>query len=504
MDRINQIEMTLERCRLAQSEWVALSSRDRERILLQIGAQIEDNLQDLIQVIINETGKPRLEIISSEILSVVELIRYYAMNSQRILRSRKLSWNALTPHKISKKFYLPLGVVGIISPWNFPFSIPMGETLTALFAGNGILLKPSEFTPRISLWMDEFFKSSSLPPNLVQVLHGGVELGKALVESSVDKILFTGSVPTGRKIGAKCGELLKACSLELGGKDAMVVCADADLDLAVEGACWGSMMNSGQACASIERILVHESIADVFMNKLKDLVESLRSEESSPAYESTELGRIIASKQVEVYKEQLQEFNGGHGKVLTGGSLSAKEERLQPTIVLCEGGEKVWKEESFGPVVAIKKFISEEEAILMANDSPFGLLASVWSRDEKRAQKIAMRLEAGTILINDCVYTHAIPQIPWFGVKSSGYGSAVHGEEGLLALVQMRQVHYDRFGFPLLRPIWWFPYENWKFELLKALITWRNPSSKAKMRELPNLLKGFWGWLESWWGRRKG
>ena len=142
MDRINQIEMTLERCRLAQSEWVALSSRDRERILLQIGAQIEDNLQDLIQVIINETGKPRLEIISSEILSVVELIRYYARNSQRILRSRKLSWNALTLHKISKKFYLPLGVVGIISPWNFPFSIPMGETLTALFAGNGILLKP--------------------------------------------------------------------------------------------------------------------------------------------------------------------------------------------------------------------------------------------------------------------------------------------------------------------------------------------------------------------------
>ena len=503
MEIANQIAGAVDQCRLAQCRWGMLSHKDRRDVLLDLGAQIENKSKELIEVIMQETGKPRLEIITSEILSVVELIRFYSKNTKRLLRPKTVGFNALIPHKSSKKFYIPLGVVGIISPWNFPFSIPMGETLTALFAGNGVLLKPSEFTPNIAQWMENLFSSSSLPSNLVQILHGGIEMGKGLVHSSVDKILFTGSVPTGRKIGAACGELLKPCSLELGGKDAMVVCADADLDLAAEGACWGSMMNSGQACASVERILVHEQVADIFIQKLKDLVDKLRSQEPSREEESTELGRIIASKQVETYREQLEDLKEDRKKILTGGNLSENGEKLQPTIILCDGTEKIWREESFGPIVGIRKFKTEEEAIAMANDSPFGLLASVWSRDENRAQKLAMGLEAGTILVNDCVYTHAIPQAPWFGVKSSGYGAPVHGEEGLLSLVQMRQIHYNRLGIHLLRPIWWFPYENWKFELLKGIIAWRNPRSRAKIRELPLLLKGCLGWLSNWWSRPK-
>jgi succinate-semialdehyde dehydrogenase/glutarate-semialdehyde dehydrogenase len=403
----------------------------------------------------------------------------------------------MVPHKVSKKVFLPLGVVGIISPWNFPFSIPMGETLTALFAGNSVILKPSECTPKISHWIKEFFAKSPLPENLVQVFEGAVDTGRALVSSSVDKILFTGSVETGRKIGAACAQVLKPCSLELGGKDAMIICADADLDFAVAGACWGSMMNSGQACASVERILVHESISDEFLTRFKQGLQNLRQKNTSLTSEATDLGRIIAERQRLVYEDQLAELQENREKILTGGELSEEGTSLQPTLVLCDGSERVWKEESFGPIVGLRTFQSEDEAVQMANDSAYGLLSSVWSKDESRARDLSLRLEAGTILINDCIYTHAVPETPWFGVKTSGYGAPVHGEEGLLSLVQMRHIHYDLIGFPLLKPIWWFPYTDWKFNLLRGLISWRNPRSSQKVKAIPKLLKGALGWLKS-------
>lgn len=460
---MSQVQTMIERSRVAQKSWEALGFEGRIPYFRQLAINLEKDIERYIEVICRDNGKPRLEALSSDLVPVLHITDYYCKKASKILAPKEIPLG-LFKHKRSILVYRPLGVVGIISPWNFPFSIPMGEVITALIAGNSIILKPSEITPEIGKLIESTF--THFPKDVFQCLHGAVEEGKQLVASSVDKIVFTGSVRTGKVVAQECAKNLKPVSLELGGKDVMIVTDKANIDLAVMGATWGSMTNSGQVCASVERILVHQSVEEEFTNKLVASLKKLRQNPEKPNQLDVDMGRITNRAQKEIYQAQISELDPA--QILTGGDFDETGLCLRPTLVKVKGSEKIWTEETFGPTIAILSYRDDNEAIAWANKSEYGLLASVWSRDQKHAIALAQRIQAGTVLINDCVYTHALAETPWFGVKNSGLGSPVHGEDGLFSMVNMQHLHFDRFGTPLIVPPWWFPYNEAKFQFLRA------------------------------------
>ncbi len=477
---------TIAKARIAQAKWNQLSFEEKNEKIYSFATYVHKNIDQIVNSIMVETGKPKFEVLGSDIIGVFGLIDFYTKNAKEILSPKRVKLSYFI-HKKSIKIYKPLGVIGIISPWNFPFSIPVGEVLTALFGGNAVILKPSEILPQTGKLIESCFKNSDLPENLVQVIFGEAETGRELVNSSVDKIIFTGSVATGIKVAQNCVQNLKPVSLELGGKDAMIICEDADIDFAIDGAIFGGFVNSGQVCASVERIIIHEKIYDEFIKKIVPKLNSLK-QSSQTDQGNKDLGKIIAPRQKEIYKEHLAEVKQ---KILTGGEFTENETALKPTLVLCDGTEKVWNEETFGPVIAIKKFTSIDEAIKIANNSKFGLLASIWTRNEVAAVEYAKRIEAGTVLINDCTFTHALGETPWFGVKESGYGHPVHGEEGLLAVVQLQHIHFDRFYRPLIKPLWWFPYSESQFEFFKIFLDFLYYKNLRKFTSLLKLMGRF-------------
>jgi succinate-semialdehyde dehydrogenase/glutarate-semialdehyde dehydrogenase len=468
----SDVEIAVARARAAQPAWAALSYQNRARYILKARREIYERQDEIIDTISEETGKPKFEALATEVFPVADLMSHYAARTERILRDEKFTL-AVFRNKRSMITYEPLGVVAVISPWNFPFSIPTGEVVMALMAGNAVVLKPSEFTPVVGDLIRRLFGAAGFPEGVLEVVHGDGSTGAALVESAVDKVFFTGSVRTGRKIAESAASRLLPVVLELGGKDPMIVCEDAPFERTVRGAVWGAFANCGQVCASVERLYVVEPIAEKFISAVVAEVNKLRL---GPPDAESDVGPLSNENQMRIVSDQVADAVAGGARVLTGGR---RREDLhgyffEPTVLVdVDNSMKVLKEETFGPVLPIVVVKDEEEAVREANNTNYGLLASVWTSDTEKGRRIAKRIEAGTVIINDAVYTHGAAQTPWFGVKQSGLG-VTHGSSGLFEFTRMKHINWDRL--PMKTDFWWFPYtDRWfgRFKtLMKLLYKW--------------------------------
>ncbi len=444
-----QVIAAVARARSVATAWSSLDFRERSAHLMAVRDRLLDRAEELVEVICAETGKQRAEAVTTELMAVCETMDWYAKHGERLLRPRSVTPGTLA-HKKAWVRYEPVGVVGVISPWNYPFTLSMTPLVSALFAGNPVVLKPSEVTPTVGLAIGELFGDDQWG-DLVQVVTGGGATGEALVRSGVDKVVFTGSVRTGKRVMSAAADTLTPVVLELGGKDPMIVCADADLDRAAKGAAWGAFQNSGQTCMSVERVYVERPVAEAFIDRVILETGNIRQDEGGG-----DIGSMTHAPQLDIVESQLSDAVDKGARIVVGGSrLERAGLWFEPTVVVdVDHSMTLMTEETFGPVLAIMVVDDADEAVRLANDSIYGLNSSVWTADEQLATSIANRLEAGNVCVNDCIVSYAITGLPFGGVKQSGIGR-VHGPEGLREFCSTKSVMSTRFRMP--RELWWFP-----------------------------------------------
>jgi acyl-CoA reductase-like NAD-dependent aldehyde dehydrogenase len=488
-----EVQSAVGRARAAQPSWASLSFRHRARVILKARELLLTERNEIAHLISRETGKPIAEAISMEIVPTLDAMHYFAHAAESLLRPQKIDIGQYgLMGRSSKIIFRPLGVVGIISPWNFPLATPVDEIVIALMAGNAVVLKPSELTPLIALKIADIFNRAGLQTGLLEILTGDGSTGAALVDARVDKIMFTGSVTTGKRVAAAAAKLLTPVVLELGGKDPMIVLEDADIENAARGAVWGAFANSGQACASVERCYVQESIAPKFIERVVTETELLK--QGLGTEDAVDIGAMSNERQLQIVVDHVNDAKLRGARVLTGGRRAANLAGFffEPTVLTnVDHGMQIMRDETFGPVLPIMTFKTEDEAIRLANDSMFGLTASVWTRSIGKGQRIAELINAGTVMVNEVVYTHGIAQTPWGGVKDSGYGRT-HGRMGLLELVHPQHIHVNRLSF--LPDLWWFGYNPRAAKLFGGLATNFTTGSLVKTsRLLPQMFRRLFG-----------
>lgn len=482
------VREAVERSREVFHKWKTTSFAERKRLIMQTREVILADIDGIAKLISAESGKPFGEAIAMEIAPVLDLMQHFARSSEKMLRPAKINIGLYAlMGRSSKIVYHPLGVVGIIPAWNYPFSIPLGEAVMALMAGNTVVIKPSELTPLIGARIGEIFERAGFPDGAAQIVHGAGETGAALVEAAPDKIMFTGSVGTGKKIAAAAAKNLTSVVLELGGKDPMIVFDDANLELAAGAAVWGAFCNSGQSCSSVERLYAQEGVAEELTRKIVEKTRELKQGRGDA--EDISIGSMSSERQLKIVEDHVNAFREAGAKIEIGGGRKEGETLFfEPTVITSATNEmRPMQEETFGPTLPIATFKTEEEAIRLANDSEFGLTASVWTRDYAKGRRVAERIEAGSVCINEVLYTHGIGQTPWGGFKNSGRGRT-HGREGLMELVQPQHIHTNRLA--LLPDAWWMPYTPTAVETFRGLARKFASGSLAKTATLlPQLLK---------------
>jgi succinate-semialdehyde dehydrogenase/glutarate-semialdehyde dehydrogenase len=442
-----------------QPAWARLSLEERGAVLRRVAQVVLEESDEIRDLIVREQGKPRNEAFSMEILPTVDALGWIAQAGPEILADEKVPMpQAFLKTKRSTFVYEPLGVIGIISPWNYPWSIPLGEVALALIAGNGVVLKPASLTPLIGERIGSVFSRAGVPDGLVRVVHGP-GTGAALAESSVGKVFFTGSVETGRSVAEACARRLTGSVLELGGKDPMIVLEDAHLEHAIAGAVWGGFANAGQTCSGIERVYVTRSVSERFIAGVIEGARRLRV--GDPMSWDTEIGPMVSAEQAEIVRELVEDAVAAGAVLHCGGPIDAPaglEGAFYAPAVLTgvTGEERIMREEIFGPVLPIITVDSEEEAVAMANDSDFGLGASVWTSDRDRGERLAAQLEAGMVWINDHMFSHGACQCAWGGVKDSGLGRT-HSKFGLYECVNVKLRVWEGSA---MRDAWWHPYDE--------------------------------------------
>jgi acyl-CoA reductase-like NAD-dependent aldehyde dehydrogenase len=451
------VREAVRQARTAQAEWARKTFAQRREVLLRFRDLLLARAGEFSEHLTRENGKTRNESLFMEVLPVADATTWYANRAHKLLADEKISLH-MFPHKKSYLRFYPRGVVAVVSPWNYPFSIPTGDAVGALMAGNAVVVKPSEFTPIIMEKTRLLFEEAGLPRGLFGVVQGKGDVGAELIRSGVNMVLFTGSAATGRKVNIAAAEQMIPCVLELGGKDPAIVLPDADLDSAAKKIAWGAFANSGQTCASVERVYVHESVAKPFTDKVVELARSLRQGE--PNQHEVDVGAMTTQAQVEIVRRHLDDAKARGARILSGGEVKVTPEGarfVQPTVLTGTTPDMaIIRDETFGPMLPIMTYRTEEEAVRLANDSSYGLSAYVFTRNRKKAERIANQLIAGTVMHNDTLYTHAAPETPWGGVKSSGIGR-VHGKHGLRDFCEVRHVNLERLDFPAF---WYYPYSR--------------------------------------------
>ena len=440
----NDVADAVIRARLAQKEWAKKTVAERAAIVRKGVDVLYARKEEVIKTLMNETGKTRLESIFLELIAGFDFMNYWSARAEKELSDEKRKLHGyLRPFKKLLMHYRPLGVVGIITPWNGPFSLAMNPMVQALLAGNAVILKPSEVAPYSGEMAARILHEAGVPEDVLQVMHGDGETGAALVNAGVQKISFTGSVGTGKKIAIACAEQLIPCTLELGGKDAMIVCADANLERAAGGALFGSFVNTGHVCMGVERVYVVEEVADEFERLVEEKVKQVRYGRG----ENTDIGPVFWDKQLTIIERHVADAKERGARVLVGGEADLEKGLFyKPTLVTgVDHQMELMRDETFGPVVAVMRVKDEEEAIALANDSPYGLSGSVWTKDIEKGVAIAKRLDTGSVLINDASIAYGVLEAPFGGMKDSGLGSA-NGLGALRSYTFAQPIVIDRWG----------------------------------------------------------
>lgn len=462
-----RFDTVLEQSVSAQKKWQGLRVAERAWILTKVRKEMVKRSDELINIISKETGKPHWDSFL-EVMTVAEHMKYMCSQAPFILSEEKRP-SGLFIHKKSYVHYFPHGTAGIISPWNYPLILAASPVVEALLSGNTVVLKPSELTPLTGYKIKQIFIEGGIPEDIFQIIQGYGDIGEALVESPLtDIICFTGSVKVGRIIAESCARQLKPCILELGGKDPMIVMEDADLDRTVSAAVWGGFSNCGQTCISVERIYVMDSIAKKFINQLKKQVSGLSVSEDK---DKADIGPMITQKQKEMVQSFIDEAKKSGNKFHLDGEIKPdKKSCFLPPIIIetNDSSSSLMQSEIFGPVITVTRVKSEEEAVEKANSTGFGLSASVFSKNLRKARRIAGKIKAGSVCINDINTNYICAALPFGGVGLSGIGR-VHGPEGLKAFSRVQAVCEDRLG--LKKEPWWFPVSDKTKKWFKKLFT---------------------------------
>jgi succinate-semialdehyde dehydrogenase/glutarate-semialdehyde dehydrogenase len=453
----NQAAEAVAKAAAAQSRWAATPVRERLRILGHFAELLCDQKDAVAAVISREAGKPEAEALSTEILVVLDTVEYLQNHVPAFLRPEPVAHgNPIMKLKRGQLLREPYGVVGIISPWNYPFSLPSVQTLTALATGNAVVLKPSEFTPFSSLELQRLLRAAGLNPDLLQVITGDGAAGAALLAANVQKVVFTGSVATGKRVATAAAARLLPVVLELGGKDPMIVLEDADINVASSAAVWGAFMNAGQTCLSIERCYVHESIYPKFLEAC--VAKTAKLHAGAGTDPNVDIGPMIHERQLRVVQMHVDDAVARGARLLAGGKPLPQlgSNFFAPTILAdVDHSMMIMREETFGPVLPVCSFKTEDEAVTLANDSEFGLAASIFTSNRNRGEALARRIDAGTVMVNDVIACFGISEAPHGGVKASGIGRT-HGRFGLEEMVWPKYVDSDRL--PRMKKLWWYGY----------------------------------------------
>ncbi|MGZ4333587.1 MAG: aldehyde dehydrogenase family protein [Gaiellaceae bacterium] len=443
-----RVQELVTEARIAQERWAEATLDDRRGLLVRLAELTLARLDEIAETVIAETGKPRTEAYTSELFPALDSLVWLARSGPRLLAPERIRYPQLhLKHKRAHLAYEPLGVVGVIAPWNFPFAIPFTQTAFAVAAGNAVVLKPSELTPLSGALVERLFADAGAPVGLVRVAQGDGAVGEALVQArGLGKILFTGSAEVGRVVASAAGARLVPVTLELGGKDPMLVLDDADLDRALEGALWGSFTNCGQVCSGIERIYVERALYEPFVEELARRAAGL------------DLGPLISEEQRARVAGLVDDAVAQGGRALVGAHAPSRRGWFyEPTVLVdVPPTARIRDEEAFGPVVTVDSVADEHEAVRRANETSFGLGASLWTRDSARARRLAPLLRAGTVWHNDHAYSYAAAQAAWGGRGESGFGRT-HSRHGLYDLTAPKFVDRDSGRVPVP---WWFPYDD--------------------------------------------
>lgn len=439
-----EVTAAVARARDAFHWWGRLDYADRKGWLLEFRSTIARTSASLIDTMREETGKPKDDALL-EVMLAVEHLTWAAKNARRVLRERSVYPGVVSINHAASVRYQPMGVVGVIGPWNYPVYTPMGSIAYSMAAGNAVVFKPSELTPRTGLWLADAWASLAAPHQVLQTVTGDGRVGEALCRSGVDKLAFTGSTATAKKVMAVCAETLTPIVVEGGGKDALIVDATADIEAAATFAAFGAMGNAGQTCAGVERIYVVDEVADKFMAALTSRVRGLRVGDA----DDSQYGRMTLPKQVDIVRDQVEDALARGGRAVVGGIDSIRAPFVDP-IVLVDVPEdsSAVAEETFGPTVVVNRIRDLDEGIEKANASKYGLGASVFTASAAAAERAADRLRVGVVTINSVLGFAAVGALPFGGVGDSGFGR-IHGADGLREFSRVKSVTKQRFAAPL-------------------------------------------------------
>jgi acyl-CoA reductase-like NAD-dependent aldehyde dehydrogenase len=447
----------VSRARKVQGAWAQAHILDRCALLRKLRDRIMATRNELADAVVRESGKPRVEALFADIFVALDSAEYWSKNAESSLRTQRVPHHS-TAAKAKRGYlvYDPLGVIAIISSWNYPLAIPLSQIIPAVVAGNAVVCKTSDFTPHCGSLIEKLFTDAGFPKNLVTVVQGGGEVGQALIDAAPDKVMFTGSVATGRRVAEACAKKLIPSVLELGGKDAMIVLADADLDTASSAAVWGSYTNCGQVCLSVERLFVEQTVAERFVALCVEKTKKLRvGPGSDPA---SDVGPLIRSMHVQRMSDLVEDAVSRGAKLICGGHPRSDlgPNFFEPTVLTgVDSSMRLFQEETFGPILAVQIVSDPKEAVTRANDSPFALAASVWTGNAARGKTLAAELRAGAVMVNDAISYFGIAEAPHGGCGASGWGRT-HGKAGLLEMVQTKYVDVDRL--PHREKPWWYRY----------------------------------------------
>jgi acyl-CoA reductase-like NAD-dependent aldehyde dehydrogenase len=464
-----EVRAAVARARAAQGEWAAWGLRNRIRVMEQVREALVDRSDEITALVSREMGKSEIESLIGDSLLVLTSLTGYLRLAPKVLRVRRQSQGLL---HITKRTYIvpePLGVVAVISPYNFPVLLSLQSAFAALLAGNAVVHKPSEIAPLTALRIRDILHQAGVPRDLFQVVTGRAETGRSLVQAGVDHVSFVGSSAAGREVAGEAGRRLISATLELGGNNAMIVLDDAPLARAVDGALTYAYTVSGQVCGSIARLYVQEPVADEFLRRLQTRLADLKVSTSVKPGES-DVTALATEAILERVERHVRDAVKDGARILAGGGRleGARAPVYLPTILVDVRPEmEVVREESFGPVVTVIRVKDDEEAVRLANDTEYGLTASVWSRNNERAWRIARRLDVGTVAVNDHLWPFFAPEVPWGGVKASGLGR-IGGEWGLQTMTYPKVISYDRINLP--REFYWSPKAAWAHEVFRQAV----------------------------------